>query len=159
VVEIDMPGRRVRFLDPKRFSVPEASDAPGAVVLPLRLVNNRPIVEIEVGGERVPAAITTSAPGTLLLPGGWTGRAELAPDPEAPAEVAPLPGAGRQTPMLAARIAIGGFEERDVPILVAEHGAQGAGAKSEALLGLELLAPYVLRIDYPRKRLWIRKPE
>lgn len=159
VLEIDMPGRRVRFLDPERFTVPETSDAPDAAVVPLRLVNNRPIVEIEIGSERVPAVITTSAPGTLLVPGGWTDRAELGPDPEAPAEIPPLPGAGRLTPLRAARIAIGGFVERDVPILVAEHGAQGAGAKSEALLGLELLDPYVLRIDYPRKRLWIRRPE
>jgi hypothetical protein len=158
VVEIDMPGRRVRFLDPKRFTVPEQSDAADAAVLPLRLVNNRPIVEIEVGAARVPAAITTSAPGTLLLPGGWAPDAELAPDPEAPDAIAPIPGAGRLDAMRAARIRIAGFEETDVPILVAEHGAQGAGAKSDALLGLELLQPFVLRIDYPRKRLWIRKP-
>ena len=46
----------------------------------------------------------------------------------------------------------------DVPMLVAELGAQGAGARSEALLGVDLLKRYVLRIDYPRKRLWIAEP-
>lgn len=158
VVEIDTPGRRVRFLDPKRFTVPETAQHANASVLPLRLVGNRPIIEVEIGATRLPAAITTGAPGTLLLPGGWTSGAGLLPDAETTAAIAPLPGAGKLDAMIAPRLRIARFEERDVPILVAEHGAQGAGARSEALLGMELLQRFVLRIDYPRKRIWIEEP-
>ncbi|RIK92659.1 MAG: hypothetical protein DCC71_24395 [Proteobacteria bacterium] len=155
VLEIDVPARRVRFLDPERFEVPEKSDAANEDVLPIRLVNNRPIVQIEVGAARVPAAISTGAPGTLLLPGGHAADAGLEPDPGAPAEIAPMAGAGRLEPKLAPRIRIGKFETSGVPVLVAEHGAQGAGPKSDAILGLELLQRFAIRIDYPRRRLWI----
>lgn len=158
VVEIDAPGRRVRFLDPERFTVPEQAEGEDASVLPLRLVGNRPVVDIEVGAARVPAAITTGAPGTLLLPGGWTKDAGLVADPEAPEALAPMAGAGRLEAMIAPRLRIARFEESDVPVLVAENGAQGAGARSEALLGMELLQRFVLRIDYPRKRVWLAEP-
>lgn len=158
VVEIDGPGRRVRFLDPDRWSVPEKSSDPAEPTLPLRLVSNRPIVEIEVGAARVPAVITTSAPGTLLLPGGYAAEASLVPDPEATKTLAPMPGAGALEAATAASVRIGGFETNDVPLLVAERGAQGAGPRSEAILGLELLRSYVLRIDYPRRRLSISRP-
>lgn len=157
VVEIDLPGRRVRFLDPKRFTVPEQVDAANEAVLPFRLDGHRPVIEIEIGGAKVPAAITTGAPGTLLLPGGHTAEAGLVPDPDAPKVLPPMPGAGKLEAVLAPRIRIGPFEQTDVPILVAERGARGAGPRSEALLGVELLQDYVIRIDYPRKRLWIAK--
>ena len=75
------------------------------------------------------------------------------------ANVAPLPGAGKLEAATAPRIRIGPFEQTDVPLLVAERGAQGAGARSEALLGVELLQDYVIRLDYPRKRFWIAERE
>lgn len=159
VVEIDLPRRRVRFLDPKRFAVPERVDAPGEAVLPFRLAGHRPVIEIEIGAAKVPAAITTGAPGTLLLPGGHVQDAGLIADPEASKSIQPMPGAGRLEAMTAPRIRIGPFEQTDVPILVAEFGAQGAGARSEALLGVELLQDYVIRLDYSRKRLWIARRE
>jgi predicted aspartyl protease len=159
VVELDFPKRRVRFLDAKRFEVPERTDAKNEAVLPLRLVNHRAIVEIEVGSVRVPAAITTGAPGTLLLPGGWvTDAAKLTPDANATAALPTMAGAGKLEAVVAAQVAIGPFAVAEVPMLVAEHGAHGAGARSEALLGVDLLKDYVLRIDYPRKRLWITEP-
>jgi len=67
-------------------------------------------------------------------------------------------GAGRLEAVTADRFQIGPFAESEVPMLVAEFGAHGAGARSEAMLGVDLLKPYVLRIDYPRKRLWISQP-
>ncbi len=158
VLEIDFPGRRVRFLDPKRFEVPERAEAENQAVLPIRLAAGRPIVEIELGTARVPAVITTGAPGTLMLPGGWSPGAALEPDPEATAMLAPMPGAGRLEAVTAARFQIGPFAESEVPMLVAERGVQGAGARSEALLGVDLLKRFVLRIDYPRKRLWLAEP-
>jgi hypothetical protein len=158
VLEIDFPGRRVRFFDPKRFEVPERAEAANQAVLPIRLDGGRPIVEIELSAARVPAVITTGAPGTLMLPGGWSPGASLQPDLQATAMLAPMPGAGRLEAVTAARFQIGPFAESDVPMLVAERGVQGAGARSEALLGVDLLKRFVLRIDYPRKRLWLAEP-
>jgi hypothetical protein len=155
VVEIDGPGRRVRFYDAERFAVPEQVAGDGAQVLPFALVGNRPVLEIEVGAARVPAVLATSAPGTLLLPGGWAAEAGVVPDPAATEPIPPLPGAGALTAMIAPVVRIGPLAAKDVPLLVAEKGAQGAGARSEAILGLELVRDAVLRIDYPRRRLWI----
>jgi hypothetical protein len=158
VVEIDFPGRRVRFLDPKRYTVPERVDANDEAVLPIRIAGQLPVVDVEVNHVRVPAAIATGAPGTLLLPGGWASGAALKGDPAATATLAPMAGAGRLEAVTADRFQIGPFAESAVPMLVAEFGAQGAGARSEATLGVDLLKPYVLRIDYARKRLWISQP-
>lgn len=158
VVEIDFPARRVRFLDPERYAVPVEADRPDAQVLPLRAGSGLPVVEIEVGDARVPAVIATGAPGTLLLPGGYAAEASLADDPEATKSLAPMPGAGALRAATAASLRIGRFEERAVPILVAERGAHGAGARSDAMLGVELLRGYVIRIDGPRSRLWMARP-
>lgn len=158
VVEIDMPRRRVRFFDAERFAVPAEADGENAQVLPLRVAGGVPIVEIEVGKARVPAVITTGAPGTLLLPGGYAADAALVPDPEATKTLAPMPGAGALEAATAPKLRIGRFEHEQVPILVAERGAHGAGPRSDARLGLELLAPYVIRIDAPHARLWIERP-
>jgi hypothetical protein len=158
VVEIDMPARRVRFLDAARWEVPAESDRPDAQVLPLRVAGGVPVIEIEVGAERVPAVLTTGAPGTLLLPGGYAADAGLVPDPEATKTLAPMPGAGALEAATAPKLRIGRFEHEDVPVLVAERGVHGAGPRSEARLGLELLAPYRIRIDTPHARLWIERP-
>ena len=158
VVELDLPGRKVRFLDPDRYTVPDHVDGADEQVLPLRLDGGRPVLDVQVGGARVPAVLSTAALGTLLLPGGWAAEAGVVPDPEATKSVPPMPGAGKLEAATAPAIHIGRFEEKDVPVLVAELGAQGAGPRSEAIAGLELFDGYVLRIDYPRRRLWMARP-
>jgi predicted aspartyl protease len=156
VVEIDFPRRRVRFFDPERFAVPESD--PAAVVLPMRGGTPQPIVEIEVGTARVPAILATGAPGTLILPGGWAedAGAQVAIDAAETEKLDLPPGTGPMQAARAALVRLGGFEERDVPLLVAPQGVWGQGARSEALLGVDFLKRFVLRIDYPRRRLWIR---
>lgn len=158
VVEIDFPRRRVRFLDPERYQVPESE--PGAAVLPMRPGTPQAVVEIEVGAVRLPAVIATGAPGTLILPGGWAGEAaaRVTLDPEQTAKIELPPGTGPMQAARAALVRLGGFEEPDVPLLVAPQGVWGQGARSEALLGVDFVKRFVLRIDYPRRRLWIRDP-
>jgi len=159
VVELDLPGRKVRFLDPDRYTVPDHVDAADEQVLPVRLDSGAPVLDVEIGGARVPAMLSTAALGTLLLPGGWAADAGVAMDPEATKSVQqPMPGAGKLEAATASSVRIGRFEEKDVPILVAELGAQGAGPRSQAILGLGLLDRYVVRIDYPRHRVWMSRP-
>jgi len=156
VVEIDFSRRRVRFLDPARFQVPESD--PAATVLPMRAGTSQPVVEIEVGAQRLPAVLATGAPGTLILPGGWAAEpaARVAIDAEQTAKLALPPGSGPMQAARAALVRLGGFEERDVPMLVAPQGVWGQGPRSEALLGVDFLKRFLLRIDYPRHRLWLR---
>lgn len=155
VVEIDFPRRRVRFYDPDRFQVPESD--PPAVVLPMRH-GTQPVVEIELGGVRVPAILATGAPGTLIVPGGWAAdaAAQIAIDAEETAKLELPPGSGPMQAARAALVRLGGFEEREVPLLIAPQGVWGAGPRSEALVGVDFLKRFVLRIDYARRRLWLR---
>ena len=156
VVEIDFPARRVRFLDPERYEVPAVD--PPAAVLAMRAGTLQPIVEIEVGAVRLPAILGTGAPGTLILPGGWADdpAAAVAIDSEQTAKLELPPGSGPMQAARAARVALAAFEEGGVPLLVAPQGVWGQGSRSEALLGVDFLKRFVLRIDYPRRRLWIR---
>lgn len=159
VLELDFPGRRVRFLDPQRYRVPspeEAAREPGTAVLALRRPGDRPVVEIEVGRERVPALLSSGAPGTLVLPAGWAPPDAVRRDPEATAALA-LPQAARDMEAaVAGRVALGPFEERDVPLLLAPRGLWDEGPRSDAVLGVDFLKRFVVRIDTARGRLWIR---
>jgi hypothetical protein len=156
VVEIDFPRQCVRFFDPERYQVP-ASD-PGATVLPMRAGTLQPIVEIEVGTVRLPAVLATGAPGTLILPGGWAEApgSGVTVDAEQTAKLELPPGTAPMQAARAALVRLGGFAERDVPMLLAPQGAWGQGPRSDALLGVDFLKRFVVRIDYARRRLWLR---
>jgi len=69
VLEIDFPARRVRFLDRRRYEVPEQTDAPDEAVLPVKLVSNRPAVEIGVEGRPILVMLDTGAPPTATIQG------------------------------------------------------------------------------------------
>jgi hypothetical protein len=156
VLELDFPARRVRFLDPERYAVPERAGAPGAAVIPLRLESNRPLIEIEVGAARAPAIVATGAPGTLVLSGAAAAAGGVRDDPQATAELPPPPpGAPELRAGMADRVRIGPFEEVGVPLLVAPRGPYGQGPTSASLLGVDLLKRFVVRIDYPRRRMWL----
>jgi predicted aspartyl protease len=153
VVEFDFARRRVRFLDPGRYRVPESTDDPETAILPLRGSERRPVIEIEVGGVALPVVVATGSQGTLLLAGPSAARASVVEDPEATAGLERLPGAPELRAARAARVRIGPFEERDVPLLVAPGGLPGYGGDS--IIGVDLLKRFVVRIDYARRRLWL----
>lgn len=158
VLEVDFHGGRVRFFDPARYQVPASDDESGGVSLPIRVIAKRPVVEIEAGAARVPVLLDTGAPGTLILSREWARRAgavaERGPAPEGMGVVGVL----RLEPARLRRLRIGRFEEHEVPILVAPHGLHNQGAGTESVLGVEFLRRFVVRIDYPRQRLWLWEP-
>jgi len=153
VLELDFPRARLRFIDPDRYQVPEREA--GSATLPLRMVASRPLVDLEIGGAHVPAVIATGAPGTLIVPGGWVAEAGLRADAEATAQLQLPPGSPKLEAATAERVRLGPFEETQVPLLVAPNGLADQGVRGEALLGVDFLKRFVLRIDYARKRLWV----
>lgn len=157
VLEIDFSARRVRFLDPDRYEVPERSDDPATAVLPLRINGTVPVLEIAIGAETVSAVLATGASGTLILPGAWHDRGGVHRNSEATAELELPPGAPSLYAAVAERLRIGPFEETTVPLLVAPEGMPQSGFPGSALLGVDLLKRFALRIDYRRGRLWIRE--
>ena len=57
----------------------------------------------------------------------------------------------------ARRIRFAGFEFADQPIGIAPRGSYNQGGPTDSVLGYDILASFVLRIDYPRQRLWLRR--
>jgi predicted aspartyl protease len=160
VLEIDFPGRTVRFLDPKRYEVPEQVDAAEERVVELKLSSSRPLVPIQVNGKPLEVLLDTGDPGTGTLSGKAT--REVGIDAKA------LPYFGQsgsvlgpiQTHLLeASSFGLAGFSLGEVALLVAPKGWYNQGGPNDSTVGYDLLAPFVIRIDYARKRLWLKRVE
>jgi hypothetical protein len=50
-----------------------------------------------------------------------------------------------------------GFALGEVPLLVAPKGWYNQAGPNDSTVGYDVLAPFVMRIDYPRKRLWLKR--
>jgi predicted aspartyl protease len=158
VVEIDFPGRRVRFLDPKEYEVPEQVDATDERVARLVRAATRVSVPIRVNGHDLVVMLDTGAPGTGIL----SGKAAL----DAAIDVAALPAFGHRGTVLgpmqtslyeATDFALAGLALGRVPLLVAPKGWYNQAGPNDSVVGYDVLAPFVVRIDYARKRLWLKR--
>ena len=157
VLEIDFPGRTVRFLDPKKYEVPELVASPDERVVEVKLTSSRLLVPIQVNGRETRVLLDTGAPLTGIL----SGKAAR----ELGVEVASLPHFGEggtvlgpmQTHLYEEKsFGFAGFPLGEVPLLVAPKGLYNQAGPSDSVIGYDALAPFVIRIDYPRKRLWLR---
>jgi hypothetical protein len=148
VVEIDFLGR------------PEVSTEPDEAVLPMQIVANRPVVEIGLEGQPVRVLLDTGAPDTLIVSGAAIRKAGLSPEP-----IVEVAGGGVLGPIdlfLAevSELSLGSFTFGPrFPILVAPRGLYNQGTSTDSVLGYDVLAQFVVRIDYPRRRLWLRRQQ
>ncbi len=157
VVELDFAAHRVRLLDPQRYEVPQQADADDDAVLPLELVGNRPLVDLSIAGHTVRLMLDTGVWNAALVSGSVARTAGL--------ETAALAGlrAGSVWGPLdvefaeAPSVRVGPFELSNVPVLVAPHGWYNMGPATDSMLGYDLLSQFTVRIDYPRRRLWLRR--
>jgi predicted aspartyl protease len=158
VIEVDSPGRRVRFLDPERYEVPEGADAPDEGVIAFELAGTRITVPIELRGRSFPVMLDTGAPPGAILSGKLARAAGI--------EVESLPAFGeggttvgpielRLLETDAFRFA--GVDFGTLPLLVAPRGWYNIAGATDSALGMDLLRQFVMRIDYPRRRLWLRR--
>ena len=157
VVEIDFPRRRVRFLDPDQYTVAPQTSVPGETVLPLSLVSNRPIVEVEIEGNPVKLLLDTGASYGVLVGGSVARAAGLASKPAAGLSAVGVMGEIGVEFAEAASVRVGSLEFRDLPVVVAPRGLYQQGTANDSLIGFDLLSQLTLRIDYPRKRAWFRR--
>ncbi len=51
----------------------------------------------------------------------------------------------------------GKFEFGRLPILVAPRGFYNIAGSTDSVLGYEAMEPFVMRIDYKRKRIWLKR--
>jgi hypothetical protein len=161
VVEIDFVGRRVRFLDPDRFEVPEATEAPGEGVLPLTMRMSRPAVRFEANGEEVLALVETAFPLPIVLSGGVAASAAIPETAQRGFTSHGVLGPTASEVRVIDDLKLGPFAFAGFPAVVNPRGWYNQATPGDSMVGYELLAQFSrVRIDYPRRRLWLeRNPE
>ncbi|HEX2485280.1 MAG TPA: retropepsin-like aspartic protease, partial [Myxococcota bacterium] len=151
-------GRRVRFLDRKKYEVPEAVDAADERVVPFDLVSNRITVPIRLAGHETSVMLDTGAGAPAILSGKTAKKAGI--------DVEKLPYFGRGGTVLgpmelslleSPKLAFAGFEFPDQPVLVAPRGWYNVAGNTDSVVGVDVLRQFVVRIDYPRRRLWLKR--
>jgi predicted aspartyl protease len=158
VVEIDFPGRKVRFLDPKKYRVPEQADAEDERVLPVKVIASRVAVPVEVDGKQIEVALDTGAPDTLVLSGKAARQVGIDVDALADFGTAgTTAGPMEQRFYEAPAFRFAGFDYAPLPVIVAPKGWYNLGMGNDSVIGYDVLRPFVLRIDYPRKRIWLKR--
>jgi predicted aspartyl protease len=154
VVELDFAARRVRFIDPKRWSVP-ATAGTGEVVLPMSLSDRRPVVSLAVNGVEVPVLVDTGAPGSLMLAGAKAEAAGVAAREVDGLAMEMALGPVQTRLGEAQRVELGALALERVPALVQPRGSYNWAGPGDSLLGYDLLAEFTVRLDYPQRRLWL----
>lgn len=159
VVEIDYPGRCVRFYDRRKLEVPRETSVPGEGVIAFRRSGARILVPFEVDGRTVQAMLDTGSTGTLLS--GPLAR-------EAGIGIDGLPELSGVTGVLgpvdalvyeSKSLRFAGFELPGQPVAIVPRGLYNQGGPTDSVLGSDVLSHFVLRIDYARKRIWLRRAE
>jgi len=157
VVELDFQQRRMRLLDPERYAVADRPQGPDESVLPMKLRGQVPSVPVLLEGRPVQARVSTGTRPPLLIdrrpkeppgPSGAPVRGFETGDPRQP-EIFELHRIEALT--------LGAETFRDLPAEVLANGEARTGAPVEAALGYELLRHFLVRIDYPRGRLWLQR--
>jgi hypothetical protein len=156
VLELEFAAHRVRFLDPERSQVPRRAAAADEAVLPLKLVANRPLLEITLGGHPIEVLLDTGEPNTAVLSGSVAREVGL--------QSAALPGmrlGSVRGPVTvefaeARSLGLGPFELHQVPLMVAPRGAYNLSGANDSAIGYDVISEFLVRIDYPRSRLWLR---
>ncbi len=160
VLEIDFPAKRVRFLDPKKYELPETVDDPSEKLVPLVRAATRILVPIRIEGREVEVMLDTGAPATGVLSGKAARDVGI--------DVAALPAFGGVGTVLgtmevrlyeAPSFELGGFALGTVPLMVAPKGWYNQVGPNDSVIGYDVLSPFVIRIDYTRKRLWLKRVE
>lgn len=157
VVELDFEARRVRLLDADRYRVPEAVDHPHEVVLPLKVVANRPGFEVEVNGRPLEVLLDTGAPLGLMLSGRLAREGGVTSAEVEGFSMEGVLGAVAAELGEAQSLHIGPFGFERYPVAVAPNGFFNQGLPGDSIVGFDLLAQFLVRIDYPRARLWLRR--
>ena len=158
VVEIDFPGRRVRFLDPKKYAVPKTTAEPDTAIVPLKHSGTRFTVPIELDGKPLWVLFDTGAPMGLIVSGKALRKIGLGDVVlEEFGEVGTTLGPMEAKRYEAQSLRLGTFDFDDFPVLVAPKGAYNIAGTNDSILGYDAMAPFIMRIDYKRKRIWLER--
>jgi predicted aspartyl protease len=158
VLEVDYASRRVRFLDPDLRPVSEDAADPGEVVVPMRLTNQRPAIEIRLGSGSTWFLVDTGAPDDLLLSEEGARALEIEPDPDAlPVRGRNLYGTERASVQRLSGVRVGALDIDALDLRISSRGGSSyrttnVAGPDQALLGNAFLRRFRVRIDYPHRR-------
>ena len=158
VVEIDYPGRTVRFYDKKKYEVPKTVDAPDERVVRFKKSGTRIFTDVEIGGKKTQVLVDTGAPLSMALSGKSMKQLGL-PMEDLPAwgKIAGVVGETDAFLLQPDVFRWAGFEFEQQPTLVTPRGLFNMGGNTDSALGYDVLRQFVIRIDYRRKRLWLKR--
>ena len=159
VLDLDFKQRRVRLIDASRWQVPQSVAAPDEAVLPLRVMGNRPFAKIGLEGKEVDVLLDTGDPAVLSLSGASARRAGFDKPPLGKVDVAGVLGRIESYAVEANELTVGPFKFAPAPIVFSPKGAYNMGGSSDSALGYDLLCHFHVRIDYPHKRLWLKRED
>lgn len=157
VVEIDFERRKVRFLDPEKYEVPETTTEPDSAIIPLKHSGTRFTVPVEIEGKELWVLFDTGAPMALTVSGKALRKIGL--------EDVPLEDAGNVGTTLgtidiksyeAESVRFGDVEFGPARVLVAPRGAYNIAGSNDSILGYEAMEYFLMRIDYKRKRILLK---
>lgn len=160
VIEIDYPGRTVRFYDPEKYQVPEVSPSADVTIVPFQRNGTRFFVEVEFEDQPTKALVDTGA--SMVVVGKQAAKRAGISSGDL-GDVYPIQGLRGVTETRhyeARSLRIGGLDVAPVPVFVEVSGPANYGGPVAMLLGYDVLGQFKMRIDYPRRRLWLeRNPE
>lgn len=163
VVELDYPGRRVRFFDPDVVQVAEMpskqdeSSEPSLHVFPFVRNGTRMLVEAELEGHAFLALFDTGAPGVVVTKPVADEAGIDASQLGEPVETTWIQGKGRTRVYEARRLRVGDWLLPSMPILIEESSPMNL--PHGGVLGYDVWGRAVVRIDFPRRRISVREPE
>jgi hypothetical protein len=158
VLEVDFPRGKVRFLDPKKYRVPEQVDEADERVLKVKIVGTRIAVPVEIDGKELEVALDTGAPDTLILSGKAARKVGIDVDSLAPFGTGgTVIGPMEQRFYEAASFRFAGFDYAPLPVIVAPKGWYNMAMGNDSVVGYDVLRPFVLRIDYAGRRIWLKR--
>jgi predicted aspartyl protease len=157
VVELDFPGRRVRLLDPKKYRVPVTVNQDGEGVTRLRVVQQRPAVEVSINDKKTLVLLDTGAQESAVLSGEVARRSGVASEKVPGLRSITAYGPQENEVGQVERLAIGPFELKDLLLIVAPKGWYNAGVPGDSVIGYDLLSQFTIRIDYASQRLWMKR--
>ncbi|HTY17994.1 MAG TPA: hypothetical protein VMH82_09725 [Myxococcota bacterium] len=160
VVDLDFAAKRVRFLDPLKFATAESTQDPQEAVIPIQMHSDVPSITIEIDRKPVDVFLATEAFPAVALSNRSAARIGIDTDALPRGLDSKLVGrnTARVRPLEVTTLRIGGLGFESVPGIVAPHDLYFVGGHaSDSGIGYDLISSLRVRIDYARRRLWIRK--
>ena len=101
--------------------------------------------------------LDTGSPIGLMLSGELARASRVESAPDARFRMAGVMGAIESEVGVAERVSLGPFIFENMPVAVAPKGWFNQGYPGDSMIGYDLMAQFLVRIDFERRRLWLRR--